>query len=237
MPDSGEIQNTSEMVRFPGTLPGHHHSGYYASPGDRTKAPGIVVVHEYWGLRTEIKDVVDRFMALGYQAIAPDLFGKIAQTGDEANKLMQGLDRTAAVREIEAAAGFLRTKGASRVAVIGFCMGGSLTLLSALKLQTLNAAVCCYGLLMPNDGDPGTIKIPLQLHFADKDEFYTPEMVTVLENQLKAGGANFELYRYPAQHAFMNHLRKEVYDPDQTAIAFQRIVQFLGANLSEPPKT
>jgi carboxymethylenebutenolidase len=225
-----------EMIQFLSAV-GHKANGYYLKPGDRTKAPGVVIVHEYWGLRPEMKNFAQRLYALGYQAIVPDLFhGHVATNEKEAEKLMKGLDFGAALHEIGSAAEYVRKQGgAEKVAVLGFCMGGALTIASAVKVDHLDAAVCFYGIPPQDQIDPAQVRVPILLHYAQDDQWCTPEAVNKVEERLKAGNAKYELYRYPAKHAFMNDARPEVFNAEQAALAWQRTIHFLGSNLASTP--
>jgi carboxymethylenebutenolidase len=105
--------------------------GYLATSGQGR--PGVVVIQEWWGLNDQICGVADRFARAGYNALAPDLYKGRRTTGaDEANHLMTGLDFPAAThQDLRGAARHL--KGPSeKVAVMGFCMGGALTIAAAV---------------------------------------------------------------------------------------------------------
>ncbi|MEY2932121.1 MAG: hypothetical protein RL033_2870, partial [Pseudomonadota bacterium] len=110
-------------------------------------APGLVVIQEWWGLNEQIRKTADRFAQVGYRAIVPDLYrGKRASSADEASHMMQHLNfLDAADQDIQGCVTYLR-ESSSRVGVTGFCMGGALTLLSALRVKGMDAGACFYGL-------------------------------------------------------------------------------------------
>lgn len=195
-------------------------------------APGVVLIQEWWGLNEQMKGLADRMAKAGFRALVPDLYrGKIAKDGDEANHMMGELDFVdAAEQDIQGAISFLREKS-SKVGVAGFCMGGALTLLSAVRVKGMDAGVCFYGIPPAAVADPKAIGIPLQCHFAKQDDWCTPAAVDALEADFKAGNVNYELFRYDAQHAFMNEKRPEVYDAACAAQAWDRAVDFLGRKL------
>jgi len=118
--------------------------GHLARP-DKGK-PGIIVLQEWWGLVPHIKDVAGRFAAQGYFALAPDLYhGKSTVQAEEAEHLMKGLDWGRAAQEIAGAVRYLReVEGATRVGVVGFCMGGALTIIAATQ-PGVDAYVTFYG--------------------------------------------------------------------------------------------
>src|SRR3954467_14811749 len=103
--------------------------GYLAEPAAGAKAPGMVVVQEWWGLNDQIQGVADKLAAAGYRALVPDLYrGKLALEANEAEHLMQGLDfASAAGQDVRGAVQYLKATGSGKVGVTGFCMGGALT--------------------------------------------------------------------------------------------------------------
>ena len=122
-------------------------------------------------------------------------------------------------------------KGTSpRVAVIGFCMGGVLSILAAVFAKETDAAVSWYGVPPQGAADTGTIGIAIQGHFALEDEHFTPAQVDALESRLKEGKVNYEFYRYPAQHGFGNETG-EHYDPEAKKLAWQRTLDFLAKHI------
>lgn len=195
------------------------------APGHR----GIVVIHEWWGINDNIRSVCQRLADAGYSALAPDLYhGTVASDADEAAKLMGQLDFDRAVEEIRAAARSLHDEGVREVSVLGFCMGGALTLLSALRgAKEFKKAVCFYGIPPSAAGDLSRIQIPVLGHFANQDDWCTPQSVNDLESTLRGGGVKAELHRYDAAHAFANERRPEVHDPDATELAWRRTFEFL----------
>jgi carboxymethylenebutenolidase len=212
---------------------GGQTDAYLARPAKGDRAPSVVVIQEWWGLNPQIKSVADRLAAGGWRAFVPDLYhGKLATAADEANHLMSTLDWTAAVeQDLKGAIDHLSANG-QKVAVMGFCMGGALTLFSASRYpDAIAAAVCFYGIPPSEAADPSKIKAPLLCHFAKKDDWCTPKAVDALEEKLKAGKVPYELYRYDAQHAFFNEARPEVYDAQASLLAWDRTVSFLEKHL------
>jgi carboxymethylenebutenolidase len=222
-------KSMSEMISFacPNGTSAH---GYLARAG--SGAPGIVVLQEWWGLNEQIQGVADRFAAAGFTALAPDLYaGRVTQDPNEAEHLMTGLDWIGATeQEVRGAVQFLKQEG-GKVAVSGFCMGGALTIMAAVRVPEVAAGVCFYGIPPTAQTDPGAIRVPLQGHFANQDDWCTPVAVDELERVLQTSGVVHELYRYEAQHGFMNERRPEVYDAAATRLAWQRSVDFLRKHL------
>src|SRR4029077_19659900 len=156
-----------------------------------------------------------------------DLFrGKVAKASDEASHIMANLNfPDAAEQDIRGAAQYLK-ESSKKVAVGGFCMGGVLTILAALHVPETDAGACFYGLPDVAAGFK-KIKIPLVCHFANKDGWITPAKVNDFEAALKQSKSKFEIYRYEAQHAFMNELRPGVYDAASAKLAWDRTLAFL----------
>jgi carboxymethylenebutenolidase len=194
---------------------------------------GIVVIQEWWGLNDQIKGTADRLAEAGYVAVVPDLYrGKLTQKADEASHWMGELDfMSAAEQDVRGAVLHLKEQGATKVAVSGFCMGGALTILAALRAPEMDAGVCFYGVPPAAAGDVGSIRIPLQCHFATDDDWCNPTVVDAFEGRLKAGGVPYELHRYEAKHAFMNEARPEVYSPDNAKLAWDRALAFFGKHV------
>lgn len=207
-------------------------SAYYAGAG--AGRPGIVVLQEWWGLNAQICSVVDRFAAAGFNALAPDLFhGRVAQDRDEASHLMNGLDfHGATFQDTRGAVAWLAGQGSAKVAVSGFCMGGALTVASAVHLPEVAAAVCFYGIPPREFADPAAIRIPFQGHFASRDTWCTPAAVEQLAAAIPVVGDLPEIHRYEADHAFFNQARPEVFDADAAALAWTRSLAFLNRHLA-----
>jgi len=207
-------------------------NGYYAEPSAGGNAPGIVVIQEWWGLNDQIKGVADQLAQAGYCVLVPDLYrGNVTLEAAEAEHLMNGLDfGDAATQDIRGAVQHLKQQSPS-VAVMGYCMGGALTVLAAVHVPETDVAVCWYGVPPEAAADTSTISIPFQGHFALQDTFFPPEQVDALEAKLKEGGVKYEFYRYDAQHAFGNE-NNASYDPDATKQAWERSLAFLSTHLT-----
>ncbi len=119
----------------------------------------------------------------------------------------------------------------ARVGLTGFCLGGLLTILGAIRVPGLAAAVCFYGLPSPEMGAPGDIAIPFQAHFANDDDWCTPAAVDAFEADLSADA---ELYRYDAKHGFMNEQQPSIHDAAAASIAWRRMLDFWRRHLAQP---
>ncbi|MET0519578.1 MAG: alpha/beta fold hydrolase [Burkholderiaceae bacterium] len=217
-----------QMIEF--SRPDGGSSAAYLARPPLAGAPGLILIQEWWGLKPHILALADRLAAAGYLVLAPDLYrGRIASDADEANHLMGALDFVDACdQDLAGALNFLKTECA-KVGVMGFCMGGALTIAAAVRLSGLATACCFYGIPPKALADPALISIPFQGHFALEDDWCTPAHVDTLEQELKSPK---EIYRYPAQHAFFNDSRPEVYDPASARLAWERTLAFLARTLA-----
>jgi len=202
--------------------------GYLATPKAGAGAPGFVCIQEWWGMNEQIKKMADRLAEAGYRALVPDLYrGKVAKASDEANHMMANLDfPDAAAQDIRGAVQYLK-QSSKKVAVGGFCMGGALTILAGVRVPEMDAGACFYGIPAVDAAELKKLKIPLTLHFANNDGWCTPAKVKELEATLKQSQSQFELFRYDAQHAFMNEMRPQVYDAASAKLAWDRTLKFL----------
>ena len=218
-----------EMVQFP--FAGGNTGGYLATP-QQGSGPGVVVIQDWWGLVDHIKDVCDRFAAEGFVALAPDLYhGKTAKSPDEAGKMMMAMRIDEAERDLSAAVQYLSTQDSTtsgKIGVVGFCMGGALSLYTATKNSNIGACVVFYGGHPKVKPDLPNLHAPVLGLYAEKDDFVTPALVRDLERDVKALGKQIDVIMYPgADHAFFNDTRPEVYNAEAAADAWQRTIKFL----------
>ncbi len=229
----------AEMISFK-RPDGQSVQGYLAEPAAGGRAPGLVVIQEWWGLNDQIKGVADRLAAAGYRALVPDLYrGKVAVEAKEAEHLMTNLNfGDAAGQDVRGAVQYLKSTGADKVGVTGFCMGGALTLLAAANVPEVDAAVCWYGFPPLEYIDATKIKAPLLGHFAIGDVPFPIATVDKLEEKLRAAGVKFEFHRYQAQHAFANEtavgankLPITEYNAAAAELAWKRTMEFFAKHL------
>ena len=222
-----------KMISFPRTS-GGTAQGYLSEAKD-PKAPGVVVIQEWWGVQGQIKGVCDRLAEAGFHALAPDLYGgKVVPYHDAAaaNAAMGALDFQAATDEAVRGAVKHLKAGGGKVGLTGFCMGGAVTIIGAVRIPELDAAVCFYGLPPESVAAPKDVRVPLQAHFASQDDWCTPAAADDFERKLQAAGKVFEIHRYQGQHAFMNSDRKEVYAAEAAKLAWDRCLQFFRKHLA-----
>lgn len=217
---------------------GGNERGYLATPA-MGAGPGLVVIQEYWGLVPHIEDVCERFAAEGFSALAPDLFrGATATEPDEAGKLMMALNLQQAARDLEAAVDHLRSSSDVRgdgLGVVGFCMGGGLAMmLAAQRPDDIDACVTFYGLIPWESAQPDWSRLgaPVQGHFGEDDELFSPDKVRELEAALDKASKVSDFHHYAgAGHAFFNDTRPEAHDASAADLAWTRTLEFLRAKL------
>jgi len=213
-------------------------NGYLAEPPAGAKAPGMVVIQEWWGLNDQIKGVADKLAKSGYRALVPDLYrGKVALEANEAQHLMQGLNfGDAAGQDIRGAVQYLK-QSSPKVGVTGFCMGGALTVLSAVNVPEADAAVIWYGYPPLEYVDASKIKAPLLGHWATQDQAFVIGGVDALEKKLRDANVKFEFHRYNCKHAFANETADQKkldmlkYDSKAAELAWQRTIDFLAKHI------
>ena len=210
---------------------------FYVEPAGGDRAAGVVVIQEWWGVNDQIKGVAKKFAAKGYRALVPDLYrGQVGLDAKEAEHLMGGLNfGDAAGQDIRGAVQYLK-KTSAHVGVVGYCMGGALTLLSAVFVPEADAAVTWYGFPPLDYVDATKIKAPIMGHFATEDAFFPIAQVDALEEKLKGAGVSYTIHRYRAQHAFGNENNVNApipvkYDSTAAETAWQRTLAFFGQHL------
>lgn len=212
---------------------GKDATGYLANAA-RGNAPGVVVIQEWWGLSENIKGLVDRFAVAGFDALAPDLYDGVVvpyHDADAAGKEMNSLNFIEATEQnVRGAVQYLKRNGA-KVGLTGFCMGGAVTIIGAAKIPELTVGVAFYGIPPEQAAKPADVKIPLQGHFANKDDWCTPQAVDGFEKAMKAAGKDFEAFRYDADHAFVNEERASVHDRQAAELAWGRATDFFKKHL------
>jgi len=218
---------------------GQSVNGYLAEPAQGAKAPGVVVIQEWWGLNDQIKGVAERFAKAGYRALVPDLYrGKVALAANEAEHLMTNLNfGEAAGQDIRGAVQHLKGTGSGKAGVTGFCMGGALTILSAVNVPENDASVAWYGFPPLEYVNASKIKAPLMGHWAIDDVPFPIAKVDELEKRLRDAKVNFEFHRYKAKHAFANeeadakNLAMLGYNREAAEQAWKRTLEFFDKNL------
>lgn len=211
------------------------HRAYLALPESRS-APGVLVLHAWWGLTPVFTDVCDRLAAAGYVALAPGLYpgGATAATIVEAEALISGFDEAAVVPPVVLAAAemvrALSNVTGGPVGVMGFSMGAYWALdLSQRWPDEVPAAVIFYG---TNDGDYDTARAAYLGHFAENDPYESLQAVSALEEKMRAAGRAVSFYVYPGTHHWFVEPNRPEYDPAAAELAWERTIEFLRQQLA-----
>lgn len=212
--------------------------GILYTPSGSGPFPGIVVIHEWWGLNDWVKEQASKLADQGYAALAIDLYrGKVADNPNTAHELMRGVPEDRAARDLQAAVEFLKSQPnvrKDRIASIGWCMGGGYSLNVALSEPTLTAAVINYGHLATDPAALHKINAAILGNFGGQDQGIPPEDVKKFEEALKKDGKKADIKIYPdAGHAFENPNNKNGYRASDAADAWQRTVKFLNETLKK----
>jgi carboxymethylenebutenolidase len=231
MPVPGEVKNPELLRTEEVTLEsdGAKIDAYLARPKETGTRGGIIVIHEAFGPVEHIFDLARRFAAAGFNALAPNLYARIGAPDPNDMKTvmpkMMGLPDRQVVRDLEAAAAYLRgLEGANgKVGCIGFCSGGRQTLLFACSSDKVDAAVDCWGGgIAPASPDEkptaerptpvidlaGNLSCPLLAVFGEEDQNPSPAVAAELERRLKAAGKDATIKIFPdAGHAFLADYR------------------------------
>ena len=202
---------TAEEVVL-GDVQGQPAHGYLArpqTPPAGAHLPGLIVIHEWWGLNDNVKAATRRLAGEGYAALAVDLYGgKVADTPDGAKQLMGGVlaNREAAFAVLRAADDYLKRQGAPKIGVIGWCFGGAWSLQTALELpQGVDAAVVYYGQPEKDRARLERLRAPLLGFFGAADQSIPAAAVREMEGALKQLGKQVDIRVYDgAGHAFAN---------------------------------
>jgi carboxymethylenebutenolidase len=243
MPDyKGAIQTTSddprlksEYVNYPSTKGGGSMKALLSKPADaKQKLGGIVVVHENRGLNPHIEDVARRAALAGFISLAPDALtplGGYPGNDDQGRELQSKRDRNEMLEDFIAAYDYLKSHKDcnGKVGVVGFCFGGWITNMMAVRIPELAAAVPFYGGQPANDDVP-KIKAPLLLHYGELDTRVN-EGWPAYEKALKENNKDYTAYMYPgANHGFHNDTTPR-YDKAAAELAWNRTTDFFKEKL------
>jgi carboxymethylenebutenolidase len=221
-------------VSFPGE-DGTALKGYLSLPAGSGKAPAVLMIHEWWGLNSNIMRLADALAAEGYVVLAGDAFrGRVAQTAQEAAAQVQGTPQERMAADLDSALRFLRSQprvDAARVASLGFCFGGTQSMYMGTRQPELAAVVIFYGSGPITDaGRLGSMRGPVLGIYGQEDGNIPAEKVREFEKALQERGVPHALTIYAGVgHAFVN---SRTYDaggaPEE---AWQQVLGFLRRTL------
>jgi carboxymethylenebutenolidase len=238
---------SGKMIEFEAA--GSPAPGYLATPDGAmaADAPGVIVLHAWWGLTEPFRHVCDRLAAAGFVALAPDLYrGKTTRSIERAEALATALNQEdERVRgDIAGAMRFLRhygqpagasatqtTNGRDKLGLVGFSLGGSYALETSVAQADEVAAVVTFYTIYTGL-DYSRTKAAYLCHFAAHDAFDPPEAVAKMEQEIRAGAKQATFYTYPGtEHWFFEANRPDDFNAAAAALAWARTVTFLDARL------
>lgn len=209
-----------------------------ALPEGKGPFPAIILVHEWWGLNDWVQANAKKLAQQGYLTLSIDLYrGAVADNQATAHELSRGLPDDRAVRDLKAAFAYLRTRPdveRTRIASLGWCMGGSYSLQAAAHIPDLAACVVNYGRLITDEQLLGQINAPVLGIFGGKDKGIPVKTVRAFEKECKRLEKEVTIHVYAKSgHAFMNENNKDGYNPNDAADAWDKTTAFLAEHLKK----
>jgi carboxymethylenebutenolidase len=209
-------------------------------PQEKGIYPGVVVLHEAWGLNEQIKEFANRLACEGSNVIVPNLYGRqggmITANADVAEALAARIKESDLLQDINSCCEFLNTREQIKRnvhGVIGFGMGGSLAIRFACQRKRLRAAVSFYAKVTTPSSVLKELSCPLLYHRAGADPSVTSEEIDRLNQDAKDSGKHVDVQTYKgAPYAFCHEARKESYHPESARQAWESTVAFLHTHLT-----
>ncbi|MEM8808637.1 MAG: dienelactone hydrolase family protein [Cyanobacteria bacterium P01_G01_bin.38] len=230
------VEVTSTMVEY-ATVEGQPVQGFFSKPAAAEGSlPGIIAIHEWWGLNDNIKSVAERLAGEGYSVLAVDLYqGQVADQPDQARQFMQAVMQNAEPANnnlIQAFEYLTEQQQSPLVGSIGWCFGGAWSLNTGLLLpDQLDALAIYYGRLETNPEVLAPLQMPIIGFFGGLDQGIPVEDVTAFETTLNELGKTAEIHIYPeADHAFANP-SGERYNPEAAEDAWEKTLAFFAETL------
>ena len=227
---------SSESVVYT-TSDGKEISGWLAKPVNADgPLPGLIVIHEWWGLNDNVRKAAERLAGEGYIALAVDLhYGKIAETPKDAMQMGRVLSENtepALANLSDAHAYLMNEAGATKVATIGWCQGGRWSMAATLAMpEKIAATVVYYGRVPDNREEVAVIQNPVLGVFAGADFIVPPQLAYKFATAMSQEKKDLEFYMYrDAAHAFSNPSGQD-YNAEAAADAWIRTTAFLARNL------
>lgn len=216
-----------------------HVEGVMFWPQVSEKFPGVILLHEWWGLNEQIKETARRLASEGYAVLLPNLYGRlggmVTASAELANTLMQRLSEKDVLGDINSCCEFLNAQDLlkrNEHAVVGFGMGGSLAIQFACIRRRLRAAVSFYGRVPAPAEYLRDLHCPLLYHQAGADEWVPAEDVERLRDAAREYDKRIDIRSYEgARHAFANQLRNDAHDPEAARAAWTATAEFLAGCL------
>ncbi len=218
------------------SVDGQQLNGWLAKPDNAAgDLPAIIVIHQWWGLDDSIRRAGERIAGQGYMTLAVDLYnGSVAGQPKDAMRMSRALSNNeeAGLANIKDAIAYLKSVGATKIGVIGWCMGGRWSLLTALNFHDdIDAAIIYYGGVTDDKEELVVLDMPVLGIFAGDDFIVPPKKAYAFATSMAELKKDLEFYIYrDAEHAFSNPSGTE-YNPEAAADAWEKTTAFLERNL------
>lgn len=222
----GDLEVTGTDVAYTA-----NRTGYLAQPNTGGPYPGVVMIHEWWGLNPQIEQAARLLASHGYAVLAVDLFGTVATTQPEALAQVRAYDATLGLENMRDAAVWLREDAdATSVTSLGWCFGGGQSLLLALSGEQLAGTVIYYGQLVNDTSRLERLDWPVLGIFGGADTSIPVKTVWEFDAALNATAVPHDIHVYPGVgHAFANPSGAN-WAPEETADAWAKTLAFLDEN-------
>jgi carboxymethylenebutenolidase len=229
---------------------GRFHVADAVSGSESGALPGIVLIHDVWGLSEHSHALAAGLAAEGFAVLEIDLYRRLGEfVIDDPGVQIRSLSDPSVLADLDEGADWLSKNpscGGRQVGVMGVCMGGTFTVLAACHSKRFSAAAPFYGILSYEHGmlaDPvardrekkpysplesaDQLRMPMHASFGCDDQLIPQADVDALDVRLAASGMTYEINRYAdAGHAFLNHTREEAYRPKTAEAAWARVIAF-----------
>lgn len=223
-----DVETKSQMVDYYNGV-----QGYLTRPNDENQYPGIIMIHEWWGLNEHIKEVANTMAKEGYVVLAVDLYnGNVAKTSEQAREYRTSIDQEDAILNMKSGIEYLRSvENIGKVASIGFCFGGEQSAQLSVSDANLDATIIYYGSLPQELDEIQNVDAPVLGIFGELDTGITPNTVRTFEAGLTDSGLENDITIYEGVgHAFANPGGSR-FAEEETKDAWNKTILFLNKNL------
>ncbi len=203
--------------------------GYLSRPKAEGVYPGVVMIHEWWGLNDNIRQMADNLASQGYIVLAVDLYGEVTNDSSRARELSSNVRQNPeqAMDNLNGAVEYLKEQNADGMASLGWCFGGGQSLSISLRNEDIDATVIYYGNLVTDEENLSSLDSPVLGIFGSEDSSIPVDSVELFDSSLDSLGIENEIYIYPGVgHAFANPSGMN-YAPDETKDAWDKTLRFL----------
>jgi carboxymethylenebutenolidase len=208
--------------------------GFYAHPEQSGNYPGVVMIHEWWGLNDNIKEMARHLASQGYNVLAVDLYnGQVAEDSDKARELSSSVreNPAEAIENMKSAKIFLESQNSGKIASLGWCFGGQQSLQLSLN-EEVDATVIYYGNLVTDTRELAKLNGPVLGIFGSEDDSIPVSDVNKFDAYLDSLAIENDINIYPGVgHAFANP-SGENYAKEETMDAWMKTLNFLNENLN-----